>query len=137
MLSCRAGTELAGWRAMMRVCLFSVLAIFAAACSSDSGGGDDDDSPLACTDDTNARGAIAFDGVDDHAKTAVDPALGLSTFTIEAWLRRDGDGITYTTGVRGLALVPIAGKGLGEGDGTNIDCNYAFGFWGDVLGADF
>src|SRR5690349_6501086 len=119
---------------MMRVCLLSVFGIFAAACSSQSGGGDDDDdSPLVCPDDTNARGAIAFDGVDDYAKTAVDPALGLSTFTIEAWVRRDGEGITYTTGVGGLRLVPIAGKGLGEGDGTNIDCNYGFGFWGDVL----
>jgi hypothetical protein len=33
--------------------------------------------------------------------------------------------------------VPLASKGLGEGDGSNIDCNYAFGLWGDVLGADF
>jgi hypothetical protein len=42
-----------------------------------------------------------------------------------------------STGVGGLSLVPIAGKGRGESDGTNVDCNYAFGFWGDVLGADF
>jgi hypothetical protein len=108
-----------------------------AACSDSSSGGGDDDTPLACPEDSNPRGAIAFDGVDDYAKTAVDPALGLSTFTIEAWVRRDGEGVTYTTGAGGLRLVPIAGKGLGEGDGSNIDCNYGFGFWGDVLGADF
>ena len=34
-------------------------------------------------------------------------------------------------------MVPIAGKGLGEGDGSNVDCNYGVGLWGDVLGADF
>ena len=114
-----------------------VIALLAAGCSSDSGGGGDDDGqPLACPEQTGG-GAIAFDGVDDHAKTALDPALGLSKLTIEAWVRRDGEGSTFTTGAGGLRLVPIAGKGLGEGDGTNVDCNYAFGFWGDVLGADF
>ncbi len=109
------------------------------ACSAESGnggGGDDDGETLACPEDTGG-GAIVFDGVDDYAKTDVDPTLGLSTFTIEAWVRRDGEGTTYTTGAGGLRLVPIAGKGLGEGDGTNIDCNYGFGFAGDVLGADF
>jgi hypothetical protein len=114
-----------------------VVSLLAAACTSEpGGGGDDDDQPLACAE-PGGGGAIVFDGVDDHAKTAVDPALGLSTFTIEAWVRRDGEGVTFTTGAGGLRLVPIAGKGLGEGDGTNVDCNYAFGFWGDVLGADF
>jgi hypothetical protein len=121
---------------LLRACV--VVTLISAACSSEPGGGGDDDDgqPLACPDQTGG-GAVAFDGVDDHAKTAVDSALGLSTFTLEAWVRRDGEGTTFTTGAGGLRLVPIAGKGLGEGDGTNIDCNYAFGFWGDVLGADF
>jgi hypothetical protein len=116
-----------------------LLSLVAAGCGSSAGGGDDggDDAPLACPDETGPGGALAFDGVDDHAKTALVPAMGLATFTIEAWVRRDGEGVTYTTGAGGLRLVPIAGKGLGEGDGTNIDCNYGFGFWGDVLGADF
>jgi hypothetical protein len=63
--------------------------------------------------------------------------LGLARFTVEAWVRRDGGGRAASTGVGGLALVPIAGKGRGEDDGSNVDCNYAFGFFGDVLGADF
>ncbi len=62
---------------------------------------------------------------------------GSAEFTVEAWVRRDGPGETAGTGVGGLSLVPIAGKGRGEKDGSNLDCNYAFGFWGDVLGADF
>ncbi|MCA9679730.1 MAG: metallophosphoesterase, partial [Myxococcales bacterium] len=76
-------------------------------------------------------------GVDDVARTALRPELGLDRFTVEAWLRRDGAGTTFTSGAGGLRMVPIAAKGLGEGDGSNVDCNYAFGLWGDVLGADF
>ncbi|NUO49594.1 MAG: phosphohydrolase, partial [Polyangiaceae bacterium] len=81
--------------------------------------------------------ALAFDGVDDAVSMGVASELGLATFTVEAWVRRDGKGAAAGTGVGGLALVPIAGKGRGEDDGSNVDCNYQFGFFGDVLGADF
>ena len=94
------------------------------------------DSPVECAVETGATGGLAFDGVDDHA-IANSTQLGLATFTIEAWVRRDGDGKPATSGAGGLSLVPIASKGLGEGDGSNVDCNYLFGFAGDVLGADF
>ena len=52
-------------------------------------------------------------------------------------MRRDGAGKAAGTGVGGVSLVPIANKGRGEDDGSTVDCNCAFGFWGDVLGADF
>ena len=92
--------------------------------------------PAACEGrPAPATSALALDGVDDHV--AVGPALGLTTLTVEAWVRRDGLGTTASTGVGGLSLVPIAGKGRGENDGSNVDCNYAFGFAGDRLGADF
>ncbi len=106
------------------------------ACSASTDAGDDDPPSLTCPV-PGAGGALSFDGVDDYATTGLVPELGLETFTIEAWIRRDGDGVTMTSGNGGLRLVPIAAKGLGEGDGSNIDCNYAFGFWGDVIGADF
>ncbi len=81
--------------------------------------------------------SLVFDGVDDYVTMGQAPELGLDRFTIEAWVRRDGAGVEFGTGVGGLRLVPIAGKGRGESDGSNVDCNYAFGFAGDVLGADF
>ncbi len=81
--------------------------------------------------------ALALDGADDHVTMGAAPSLGLATFTVEAWVRRDGRGVEAGTGVGGIAVVPIAGKGRGESDGSNVDCNYAFGFVGDVLGADF
>ncbi len=124
--------------AMSRVRLITIASLFAtAACGSDPGAGKDGDEELLCPDETGAGGALVLDGVDDVARTELEPALGLSSFTIETWLRRDGDGTTFTTGAGGLRMVPIATKGLGEGDGSNVDCNYAIGLWGDVLGADF
>lgn len=90
----------------------------------------------AC-DEAPPRGALAFDGDDDGATMGVAPALGLERFTVEAWVRRDGRGVAMGTGAGGLSLVPIAGKGRGENDRDVHNCNYAFGFAGDVLGADF
>lgn len=79
---------------------------------------------------------LVFDGA-SHVTMGLAPALGLSTFTLEAWVRRDGRGKAAGTGVGGLKLVPLIGKGRGESDGSDVDCNYSFGFYGDVLGADF
>lgn len=81
--------------------------------------------------------ALLFDGVDDQVTMGNAKALGLKVFTVEAWVRRDGDGKEMSTGVGGLRVVPIAGKGRGEDDGSNVDCNYAFGFVGEKLGVDF
>src|SRR5690606_23615629 len=93
---------------------------------------------LACDDDPPpALSSLHFDGVDDHVTMGVAPELGLETFTLEAWVRRDGAGQQAGTGVGGLQLVPIAGKGRGENDDTIYNCNYLFGFRGNVLGADF
>ena len=42
-----------------------------------------------------------------------------STFTIETWFKRDGNGVTTTTGTGGLtAVVPLVTKGRNEGDGS-------------------
>ncbi len=128
-----------GWAAVLLVLLSGP----GAGCSSDASGdgvdagGGADAAPPTCPDDPAVPGSIAFDGTSAQVSMGVAPELGLATFTVEAWVRRDGPGKTFNTGVGGLTLVPIAGKGRGEGDGSNVDCNYAFGFWGDVLGADF
>jgi hypothetical protein len=96
--------------------------------------GVDASTPACATDESSA---LVFDGVDDGVSMGRAAELGLARFTVEAWVRRDGDGRAAGTGVGGLSLVPIASKGRGESDGTNVDCNYAFGFFGDVLGGDF
>jgi hypothetical protein len=80
--------------------------------------------------------ALSFDG---SAGVTMGPApdLGADEFTLAAWVRRDGLGIEASTGVGGIRHVPLITKGRGESDGTNVDCNYALGLVGDVLGADF
>jgi hypothetical protein len=80
--------------------------------------------------------ALAFDGT---AGVTMGPApdLGADEFTLAAWVRRDGLGSEASTGVGGIRHVPLITKGRGEADGTNVDCNYALGLVGDVLGADF
>lgn len=81
--------------------------------------------------------ALVFDGVDDGLSMGVAPSLGLSKLTVEAWVRREGTGVEAGTGKGGVRVVPIAGKGRGEDDQGNHNCNYAFGFHGGVLAADF
>lgn len=93
--------------------------------------------PVTCGGGLRSSGALRFDGIDDHVAMGIAPELGLEQFTVEAWVRRDGRGKETNTGVGGLPLVPIAGKGRGENDDTTKNCNYAFGFAGEVLGADF
>ncbi len=142
-----------------RVCALMVVAALLAGCEGDteaaggeaesgggsaSGGDPGDGGGTAGSDGPACTGKIevgtsglVFDGDSDAVSMGVAPELALSAFTVEAWVRRDGKGKTAGTGVGGLQLVPIAGKGRGESDGSNLDCNYAFGFFGDVLAADF
>ena len=95
------------------------------------------DAGPACLGGELDTSALVFDGVDDYVTMGEAPSLALAELTVEAWVRREGRGREAGTGVGGLRLVPIVAKGRGERDGTNVDCNYAFGFFGDVLGADF
>lgn len=100
------------------------------------GGALDAAGPTCAATDTGSE-ALRFDGVDDYVSMGVAPELGLAELTLEAWIRREGRGEESGTGVGGVTLVPIIAKGRGESDGSNVDCNYAFGLHGDVLAADF
>ena len=72
---------------------------------------------------TNA--AIDFGGTNAYVTFGVAPALGSSTFTLEAWVRRDGTGVGTSTGSNGLvSAVPVVTKGRAEGDNSNVDMNY-------------
>jgi concanavalin A-like lectin/glucanase superfamily protein/List-Bact-rpt repeat protein/fibronectin type III domain protein len=67
-----------------------------------------------------------------------DPAAAhLSTFTLETWFRRDGAGLTASTG--GATAVPLIAKAVGEADGSTADGNYFLGIDGSTakLVADF
>ncbi len=66
-------------------------------------------------------------------------ALGLSTFTVETWFRRDGTGTSASTGTGGVTAIPLVTRGRGEADGDNRDMNWFLGVRASdgVLIADF
>ena len=83
-------------------------------------------------------GALSFDGVNDYVTMGAAPALGASTFTLECWIKIDGAGVAASSGNGGISVYPLIGKGRGEADGSNVDCNYLFGVRSDFrLAADF
>ena len=82
--------------------------------------------------------ALLFDGTNDYVTMGAAPGLGAATFTLEAWIRRDGAGVATSTGNGGVTAVPIVTKGRAEADGSNLDANYFMGIDGsDHLVADF
>ena len=84
--------------------------------------------------------ALRLDGVSKRVTFGAAPALGAATFTIETWFKREGPGVSLSTGSGGLpAAIPLVTKGRGEADGSNLDMNYFLGISGTsrVLVADF
>lgn len=82
--------------------------------------------PAMCEDDTPGS-SIELVGAGQGVHVGNVPALGLATFTLEAWIRWDGYGTTAASGAGGVLGEPIVTKGRGESDGGTIDCNYFFG----------
>jgi concanavalin A-like lectin/glucanase superfamily protein/type IX secretion system substrate protein/calcineurin-like phosphoesterase family protein len=92
------------------------------------------------------KGSLDFDGVNDYVTFGAAPSLnstaGNPSFTLEAWIKIEGAGVTTSTGSSGLenatAAVPIVAKGRSESDAANLNCNYFLGITaGNVLAADF
>jgi hypothetical protein len=81
----------------------------------------------------------------DKISFGAAPGLNSNTFTLEAWIKIEGAGITtVTSGVGGggfegaTAAVPIVTKGRGEADAPeNLNMNYFLGLVGNKLAADF
>ncbi|MFZ4767809.1 MAG: LamG-like jellyroll fold domain-containing protein, partial [Roseimicrobium sp.] len=91
-----------------------------------------------------ANTAVQFDGVNDYITMGAAPELNvggpppITGFTLECWFRKEGTGLTAGSGSGGVTAVPLFGKGRGESDGSNIDCNIFFGVTtGGILVADF
>ena len=91
-------------------------------------------SPATATDT-----ALDFDGSNDYVTFGNAIELGLAQFTIECWFKREGTGVTVSTGTGGVTAVPLVTKGRGEADGNNRDMNYFFGIESgtNLLTADF
>src|SRR5205814_4102465 len=58
----------------------------------------------------------------DYVSFGAAPGLGAATFTVEAWFKRDGTGVTTSTGSGGLtSVIPLVTKGRNESDGSTTD----------------
>jgi len=90
-----------------------------------------------------ANTALQFDGVNDRVTMGPAPELNVggppgNGLTLECWFRKTGAGIASSSGSGGISGVPLFGKGRGEDDGSNIDCNIFFGInAAGLLVADF
>lgn len=79
-----------------------------------------------------ANTALSFDGTNDYVTMGAAPTLNVGQmsdagFTLECWFRREGTGVVSGSGSGGVNGTPLFGKGRGESDGTNVDCNIFFG----------
>ncbi|GEP40958.1 hypothetical protein BGE01nite_02490 [Brevifollis gellanilyticus] len=79
-----------------------------------------------------ANTALSFDGTNDYVTMGAAPTLNVGQmsdagFTLECWFNREGAGITSGSGSGGVNGTPLFGKGRGESDGSNVDCNIFFG----------
>jgi hypothetical protein len=83
-------------------------------------------------------GGLQFDGSSQYVSFGGAPTLGASNFTLEAWVKWTGGGVPANSGTGGANAIPVITKGRGEGDNSNVDCNYFFGIQTDGrLAADF
>ncbi len=83
--------------------------------------------------------AVDFGGTNAYVALGPAPGLGAATFTLEAWIKREGAGIATNTGSGGVVAVPLVTKGMAENEGGSIDMNYFLGIRAsdNVLVADF
>jgi len=74
------------------------------------------------------------------------PGLGVTTFTLEAWVKRSTGGVVMSTGSLGFDnsggrpnIYPVLTKGMGEGETpANVNMNYFLGITSTgFVGADF
>lgn len=96
--------------------------------------------PACATTPAAAAAALDFGGANGYVTFGANSTLGLAQFTIETWFRRDGAGVTTTTGTGGITdAIPLVSKGRGEAEGSNVDMNWFLGISNGtgVLGADF
>ena len=73
---------------------------------------------------------LQFDGTNDYVTFGAAPGLGVTSFTLEAWVKRAAGGIVMSTGSLGFDnsggrpnIYPVVTKGMGEG-GDSCECEY-------------
>lgn len=97
--------------------------------------GHDGGGAILLTNATAAQGYVQLTG-GSTGNTVSN--LGVQTFTLTAWIKRTGTGVTANSGTGGAVGIPIFCKGVGEADGNTKDADFFFGLTtGGALTADF
>ena len=85
-----------------------------------------------------ALAALHFGGTDAYGTFGAAPGLNLPAFTLETWFKRQGSGVSHTTGTNGIDAIPLIAKGTAESEAAAVDINYFLGISTDsLLCADF
>lgn len=72
--------------------------------------------------------ALKFNGTNNYVNLTNDGSLNSKSFTLQAWIKPEGTGITATTGSDGVTAMPIITKGRAEsGDPDYYRINYFLG----------
>ena len=86
------------------------------------------------TNGFNQATAIEFNGINNYISfskadgTSGTEKLNTASFTLEAWIKSEGTGVTATTGTGGIVAVPIVTKGRGNAESpSNLNLNYFLG----------
>src|SRR5207249_11906825 len=83
--------------------------------------------PTATSTPPSAGSALDFDGSNDYVTFGPAPGLGTANFTIETWFKREGTGVSTSTGTGGVDAIPLVTKGRAQSEGSNVDMNYFLG----------
>ncbi|MBL0273815.1 MAG: DNRLRE domain-containing protein [Chitinophagaceae bacterium] len=77
----------------------------------------------------HSQTGLQFNGTNQYVTFgAATNTLGTSTFTLEAWVKKTGTGVTANTGTGGIDAIPVITKGRGEAETpANLNCNYFLG----------
>lgn len=86
-----------------------------------------------------AQTGLTFNGTNSYVAMGAAPGLNSTSFTVECWFKKEGTGVSTSTGTGGLFAIPLVAKGRAEAEGSNKDFNYFLGIdaTDNVLAADF
>jgi hypothetical protein len=86
-----------------------------------------------------AQTGLTFNGTNSYVAMGAAPGLNSTSFTVETWFKKEGNGVSTSTGTGGLFAIPLVAKGRAEAEGSNKDFNYFLGIDAtmNVLAADF
>lgn len=84
--------------------------------------------------DPVTNSSVSFNGFQDYISfgkadgTVGNPNLNATSFSLEAWIKIDGNGLTTNSGTGGITGIPIIAKGRGEGESpATLNMNYFLG----------